>query len=274
MYLCSLPSLHWYFGYALRNTFLAGSFFGVLCLFIFSLGRQFSAYQFDRQLVSFLLSLYHAQGRWGFAGCWRSAGPIGALEDLRAYFDQKFSHLKSEFLDDQARSSSSLVKKLKSETNLTFRFSGNKKQFEFNTETLEYKQSLTFVQSLKFIVDLEDSDNRDVSALILKLVESLNAASKAVRRQNKLIRIADKYEAGWAAVDHYLSDIHTELTIVGWYEALFSTHVNHVSVSSTNGIGPTQGQKEIATRPTFQCKKVTLPCTWPAYIHILFIYTR
>ena len=118
-------------------------------------------------------------------------------------------------MDDQARSSSSLVKKLKSETNLTFRFSGNKKQFEFNTETLEYKQSLTFVQSLKFIVDLEDSDNRDVSALILKLVESLNAASKAVRRQNKLIRIADKYEAGWAAVDHYLSDIHTELTIVG-----------------------------------------------------------
>ena len=31
-----------------------------------------------------------------------------------------------------------LVKKLKSETNLTFKFSGNKKQFEFNTEKLEH----------------------------------------------------------------------------------------------------------------------------------------
>ncbi|CAH3179882.1 unnamed protein product, partial [Porites lobata] len=42
--------------------------------------------------------------------------------------------------------------------------------------------------------------------LILKLDDSLNAASKAIKRRNKLIRIADKTEAGWAAVDEYLSD--------------------------------------------------------------------
>ena len=29
---------------------------------------------------------------------------------------------------------------------------------------------------------------------------------------------------------------------------LFSTHVNHVSVSPTKGIGPTQGQKKTLTR--------------------------
>ena len=126
--------------------------------------------------------------------------PSCSFDDLRAYFDQKFSHLKGEFSDDQARSSPSLVKKLKSETNLTFKFSGKKKQFEFNTETLEYVSlSLAFVQSLKSIVDLEHSDNQEFSALILKLDEALNAASKAARRQNKLIRIADKSEAGWAA---------------------------------------------------------------------------
>ena len=126
--------------------------------------------------------------------------PSCSFDDLRAYFDQTFSHLKGEFSDDQARSSPSLVKKLKSETNLTFKFSGKKKQFEFNTETLEYvSQSLAFVQSLKSIVDLEHSDNQEFSALILKLDEAFNAASKAVRRQNKLIRIADKSEAGWDA---------------------------------------------------------------------------
>ena len=132
---------------------------------------------------------------------------IGSFEDLKPYFDQKFSHLKRELSDNQLKSSSSLVKKLKSETNLTFKFSGNKKQFEFNTETSELTtQSLSFVDSLKSLVDLENSENHEVSALILKLDDSLNAASKAIKRRNKLIRIADKSEAGWAAVDEYLSD--------------------------------------------------------------------
>ena len=61
---------------------------------------------------------------------------VGSFEDLRSCFDQKFSHLKGELSDDQLKSSSSLVKKLKTQTNLSFKFSGNKKEFEFNTDTL------------------------------------------------------------------------------------------------------------------------------------------
>ena len=55
---------------------------------------------------------------------------VGSFEDLRSYFDQKLTHLKHELSDDQLKSSSSLVKKLKTETSLSFKFSGNKKQFE------------------------------------------------------------------------------------------------------------------------------------------------
>ena len=36
---------------------------------------------------------------------------VGSFEDLRSYFDQKFSHLKRELSDDQLKSSSYLVKK-------------------------------------------------------------------------------------------------------------------------------------------------------------------
>ena len=129
-----------------------------------------------------------------------SAVTEGSFLDLKSYFHQTFSYLKRELSDDQVKSSFSLAKKLKSETNLNFKFNGNKKQFDFNTETLEHvSQGLSFVQSLKSLVDLEDPDNQEISALILKLDDSLNAASKALHRRNKLIRIADKSEAGWAA---------------------------------------------------------------------------
>ena len=137
--------------------------------------------------------------------------PSRSFDDLGADFDQKFSHLKGEFSDDQARSSPSLVKKLKSETNLTFKFIGKKKQFEFNTETLEYvSQSLAFVQSLKSIVDLEHLDNQEFSALILKLDEARPLGG----RINSLGLPTNLKLAGLLSVDEYLSDIHTELTII------------------------------------------------------------
>ena len=157
----------------------------------------------DRHLVSCLLIMSDKEGVED-----PKVISVGSFEDLRSYFDQKFSHLKRELSDDQLKSSSSLVKKLKTETSLSFKFSGNKKQFEFNTETLEHltHQSLSFVDSLKSPVDLENSEIHQVSALILKLDDSLNVAAKAIKRRNKLIGIADKSEAGWAAVGEYISD--------------------------------------------------------------------
>ena len=60
-----------------------------------------------------------------------------ALLKILELISTKSFFIWSELSDDQAKSSSSLFKKLsESETNLTFKFSGNKKQFEFNTETL------------------------------------------------------------------------------------------------------------------------------------------
>ena len=62
------------------------------------------------------------------------------------------------------------------------------------------------MQALKSTIDLDGSDNQEVWALILKLDDSLNTASKAITQQNKPIRITDKSEVGRAAVDEYFSD--------------------------------------------------------------------
>ena len=87
------------------------------------------------QLSLSFLPCYHAQ-----------AHRVSTFDNLKAYFDQKFSHLKHKLCNDQVKSSSLLAKKLKTEMNLTFKFSRNKKQFEFNMETLEHiSHSLSFV---------------------------------------------------------------------------------------------------------------------------------
>ena len=62
------------------------------------------------------------------------------------------------------------------------------------------------MQAWKSTIDLDGSDNQEVWALILKLDDSLNTASKAITQQNKPIRITDKSEVGRAAVDEYFSD--------------------------------------------------------------------
>jgi hypothetical protein len=126
---------------------------------------------------------------------------------LKSYFDTKFFSLKKELAEDQQYSSATLSKKLKLDSSVNFKFSGNRKQFDFNSEVLEnLVQAGKFVMSIKDLVDIEDPENVRFSRLILQLEEKLVASSKSLKRRNKLIRIADKSEAGWAAVDEYLSD--------------------------------------------------------------------
>ena len=80
------------------------------------------------------------------------------------------------------------------------------KHFEFKTETLEHvTHSSSFVDSLKSLVDLENTSNLQVSVLILKLDGSQNASWKGIQRRNKLFKVVDKSESGWASIDDYLS---------------------------------------------------------------------
>ena len=106
MYLCSVRCRN--AGYVIRTAFrrvLSRLLFGYCCAL--SLGH-FSA--FNRPSLSFCLFIMSdKEGEED-----PKVISAGTLEDLRSYFDQKFSHLKRELSEDQLKSSSSLVKKLKS----------------------------------------------------------------------------------------------------------------------------------------------------------------
>ena len=131
----------------------------------------------------------------------------GTVTELKAYFDIKFDSLKKEISEEQKLSTHSIIKKLKLDKEVSFRFSGNKKQFNFNSEIIEsVEDSLQLVSQLKDVIDLEDFETTSFAAPLLNLDEYLKHTQKLIKKRNKLIRIADKSEAGWAAVDEYLSN--------------------------------------------------------------------
>jgi len=95
-------SLHWYLGYVMRTAFrrvyalLFAAVFKYVChVFPFTLG-QFQCLYFDRHLVSCLVIMPKDDE------CPEEPNivSLGTFDDLKAYFDQKFSHLKRELSDD------------------------------------------------------------------------------------------------------------------------------------------------------------------------------
>ena len=72
------------------------------------------------------------------------------VTELKAYFDIKLDFLKRELAEEQKLSTHTISKKLKLDKEISFKFSGNKKQFNFNSEILEsVEDSLQLVSQLK-----------------------------------------------------------------------------------------------------------------------------
>ena len=119
---------------------------------------------------------------------------VTAFQLLKAYFDKRFCSLRRDLVED-AKSNSHYVDKRakqdKRDKKVDLKFKGNKKQYDFISDILErVKVAIDVIEKRKESKALKTLD---------KVVEALNG-------RNKLIRMADKSQAGWDIVEEYLTD--------------------------------------------------------------------
>ena len=94
--------------------------------------------------------------------------------------------MKRDIQDESCSNTDSVAKKLKEESKITFRFEGNKKQFQFNSDLAEKVKSASVALGKRKL------------DLVKTHLEELDSD---IKKRNKLIRLADKSAAGWDLVN-------------------------------------------------------------------------
>ena len=84
-----------------------------------------------------------------------------------------------------------MAKRAKQNKKVEFKYKANKKQYDFNSDILERVKETT---------DL--TEKRQES----KALKSLDKVVEVLNGRNKLIRMADKSQAGWDVAEEYLTD--------------------------------------------------------------------
>ena len=110
-----------------------------------------------------------------------SSDIASAFSLFKDYFDKKLGALKRDIQDESCSNTDSVAKKLKEESRITFRFEGNKKQFQFNSDLAAKVKSASVALGKRK----------------LDLVKTYLEADSDIKKPNKLIRPADKSAAGW-----------------------------------------------------------------------------
>ena len=120
-----------------------------------------------------------------------SSDIASAFSLFKDYFDKKLGALKRDIQDELCSNTDSVAKKLKEESKITFRFEGNKKQFQFNSDLAEKVKSASVALGKRKL------------DLVKTHLEELDSD---IEKRNKRIRLTEKSAAGWDLVKEYLSD--------------------------------------------------------------------
>jgi len=113
--------------------------------------------------------------------------PQDAMNLFISYFDTRFKAMKEKMVQRDEEPPKKVVKRSEFE----FSRKSNRKQFGFNREVLEQTElALQLIQKNK----------------PAKATEVLESNAKLIKKRNKLIKIADRSDSGWATVLEYETD--------------------------------------------------------------------
>ena len=125
----------------------------------------------------------------------RSSQFDAVLEQFKGYVVSRLHELStSSASNTESNKSLSETKKLRREAEASkLKKKGNLKQFLFNAELLDEVKST--IEDLR--IQTQDTDSANKAA---------KRRTKFIKRRQKLIKLADKSEAGWLALHEYESD--------------------------------------------------------------------
>ncbi|XP_072045836.1 uncharacterized protein [Amphiura filiformis] len=113
----------------------------------------------------------------------------GLLDNFKSYFEGKLDSFRKE-ITDQSSLTREKVEKLQT-PEPEFNYKSNKKQWRFNTEVGDkVEEASVFLEKNK----------------VGEAKEVLKQAAASIKHRNKLIRLADKSDGGWLAVEEYEED--------------------------------------------------------------------
>ena len=117
------------------------------------------------------------------------------LMQMMTGLQKQMSSMKRELSDEREASNEHLVKRIKLDKGPTFKKKSNEKQFHFNEEV---REKLATASASLATTALSDP--------VEKAKEALKEGEALITTRQKVIRIADHSEYGWATVEEYEDD--------------------------------------------------------------------